>query len=246
MSGKYILIGVAIVVTGVVLSQVLWINFAGKAVPRPQVSRDEQLIGSQGTALRYVVLGDSTALSQGGEYAQGYATASAEFLAKQGHVVFWSNKAVSGARAKDVPQQLDKVLATAPDIVLIAVGANDVTHLGSPRSVVGSLGETVDALRVVQPDVKIIVTGAPDMGSVPRFPQPTRWFMGERTKQLNTAIEQFAQDEGVIFAPIARTTGPAFRQHPEYFAQDKFHPNTQGYALWTPVITDALRAALQD
>ena len=222
----------------------LWIKFNGSPIPRPDISNAPDVIGS-GKPLTFAVLGDSTAVSQGGLYERGYAKSSALHLSKN-YTVTWRNFAVSGARAKDVEtMQAIEAAKHKPDIVLVAVGANDVTHLTGINSVHDSLLQTINTLRQANKDVKIVLTGSPDMGSVPRLPQPARWFAGKRTVTVNEMVVKLAEEQQVTFAPIAAKTGPTFRQHPELFAGDKFHPLTEGYDIWTPVITDAIDIALK-
>ncbi|HSX16879.1 MAG TPA: SGNH/GDSL hydrolase family protein [Patescibacteria group bacterium] len=222
----------------VAIVELAWIKWSGSAVPRPDISRQPQTIGS-GAPLTYVVLGDSTAVSQGGDYAQGYATATAAYLART-HRVAWVNVGVSGARAKDVADaQAKQAVAFKPDVVLVAVGANDVTHVTSSASVRDSLQKTIAQLRAANPNVRIVLTGAPDMGAPPRIPQPLRWLAGIRTTQINKTIAGLADSDRVVFAPIADQTGPAFRANHNLFAADRFHPTTDGYKLWIPVLTRA-------
>ena len=237
-----IAIGIIAALFVFVLAEALYITYSGTPVSRPNIQRSEQMLG-QGPALRYVVMGDSTAVSQGGDYSSGYASKTAGYLA-QTHAVTWLNVAVPGARAADVDKkQLPQTLKESPDLVLIAVGANDITHLTPPSSVVSSIRHTITKLQQQNPNVRIVLTGSPDMGSVPRFPQPVRWFAGERTKSLNAHIIKLTSEKHVYFAPIAQQTGPEFRKHPELFAADKFHPTTDGYDLWTPVIIKTLQEA---
>lgn len=199
-----------------------------------------QTIG-KGPEHTYVVMGDSTAVSQGGDYQQGYAVQSAHYLAQR-YTLHWKNVAISGARAHDVAStQLASALIYHPDTVLIAVGANDVTHLTSIASVKQSLQHTITALRTANSAVVIVLTGAPDMGSVPRLPQPLRWLAGRRTKTVNKMVVKLCQEQHVRFAPIAEETGKLFRGHPELFSEDRFHPNTAGYKTWIPVIVKVLR-----
>jgi lysophospholipase L1-like esterase len=231
----YIVLCVVLFICG----EALWITYNGTPVSTPTIDRGAKTLGN-GAPLTLVVLGDSTAISQGGSYGKGYAMATAQYLAKDRQVT-WVNLAVSGARSHNVAdEQLSKALSYRPDVALVAVGANDVTHLTRYASARSSLQQTIKALRRVNPEIKIVLTGSPDMGSVPRFPQPVRWLAGERTKGLNRMVSQLAQDERVIFAPIAERTGPTFRRNPRLFAPDKFHPNTEGYRLWTPIITRSL------
>ena len=216
-----------------------WVKWSGTPVPEPDTPRTLQTIGT-GPERTYVVMGDSTAVSQGGEYKQGYAVQTAEHQAKN-YTVRWKNVAVAGARAADVDtKQLPEAVELMPDVVLIGVGANDVTHLTNIESVKQSLTHTIQELRNANSNVEIILTGSPDMGSVPRLPQPLRWVAGNRTKNINKMIVSLAKEQEVRFAPIAERTGKLFREHPELFASDKFHPNTEGYKTWTPVIIEAL------
>lgn len=218
---------------------IAWVWLSGSPVPRPTVSQGAMTIGA-GNPLVYVVLGDSTAVSQGSAYSEGYAVDSAAYLAEQ-HAVTWFNLAQPGARAGDVAaDQVGQAVRYMPDIVLIAAGANDVTHLTPLRSVKRSLQSAITALRKANPQVKIVLTGAPDMGSPRRIPPPLRQLAGIRTEYLNAAVRQLADGKSIVFAPIAEKTAPAFRANPELFASDKFHPNDAGYELWKPVIRQAL------
>lgn len=245
LAALVLLLGVALAVVAVNLYS---IRYGGSPVAVPAIPRGVEQYG-QGGPLTYVVMGDSTTIAQGGDYDQGYARQSARYLAVQGYAVRFVNVGVSGARAADIPaRQIPRLRETAgprPDVVLIAVGANDITHLTSTGTVARHLSDSIDRLRDLNPDVHVVLTGSPQMGSVPRFAQPVRWFAKVRTGQVNEAVKKLVASKNVTFAPIAEQTGPLFAAHPEYFAADKFHPNNSGYATWTPVVTSALNAALQ-
>ncbi len=224
-----------------IIAEALYIKHNGNRIATPTISRQEQHLG-RGTTIRYAILGDSTTLSQGGDYQRGYAVNSARHLAEH-HQVIWQNFGISGARASGVAQtQLPQALKFKPDIVLVAVGANDVTHLSNTHRVQAALEHIISSLQQQRPDVRIVLTGSPDMGSVPRFPWPVSHIADQKTKTINKMVLRVTQQYNVTFAPIAQETGPAFRAHPELFAADKFHPTDEGYDLWTPVIINALDA----
>lgn len=225
----------------VIISNVLIIKYRGTAVTAPEIPRDAEQYGT-GKPLTYVVFGDSTTIAQGGNYDKGYARTTARYLAAQGNAVRFYNFGVSGARAADIPaRQIPRLGDIRPDIVLVAVGANDVTHLTRAKDVIAALSKSIEQLRSKNPEVTILLTGSPQMGSVARFPQPTRYFAGVRTNQLNTAVVDLVQQKNVAFAPIAEKTGPLFAAHPEYFAADLFHPNDEGYATWSAVLIESLK-----
>ena len=197
--------------------------------------------GTAGPSLTYVILGDSTAAGVGGDYEQGIAVSTARALGRTRRVSM-SNFAVSGARMHDVrTRQLAAAVALRPSLVLLSAGANDVTHLTRVGSMRDDLRAIVEALRVANPDVKIVITGSPDMGSPPRIPRLLRGLASRRTKSVNRMFRAEAESLRLVFAPIAEVTGPLFRRDPTLFAADRFHPNDRGYATWIPVLDEALR-----
>jgi lysophospholipase L1-like esterase len=196
-------------------------------------------LGTRGPSLIYVVIGDSTGAGQGASYKDGIAMGTAAHLALT-HRVTMINLSVSGALAADViKRELPEACALKPDIVLLSVGANDATHFTSTSALLMQIVAIADGLRKSSPRVKIIVTGCPQMGAVPRFAQPLRWFAGVQTARINAVFRKAVVSRHIIWAHIADRTGAAFKRDPSLFANDKFHPNGRGYALWIPVINEA-------
>ena len=234
-----LLIGIGTLVAAVVIlliAEVIYIKYNGVPVAVPNIPRADESYGSAGSAIRFVVLGDSTAVGQGGSYDAGIARGSARHLG-QNHRVTLTNLAVSGARSKDVLlKQLPAAVRLKPDVVMIAVGANDITHFTPTKQIVSNVRQTLAALQAANPAVRIVLTGSPQMGAVPRFPQPIRFIAKVRTGQVNKALDSLLQNGQIVRAPIAEQTGPTFIKHPELFAPDKFHPGTNGYGVWLPVL----------
>jgi len=202
------------------------------------------LFGSSINARTYVVMGDSTAAGVGAAYDDGIAVGTARELAKS-HGVSLTNVAVSGARMADVVRdQLAAAGSAKPDIVLLAAGANDVTHLTPIGSMEKNLRTVVAALRAANPDVAIVVTGSPDMSTPPRVPRLLRRIAGWRSRHVNAMFRRVASELDVTFAPIADETGPLFARDRTLFDTDRFHPNARGYALWIAVLNSALDRAL--
>ena len=203
--------------------------------------RPPQAFGDSGTPTLYVVLGDSTAAGVGAPYDQGIAVLTAKHLGESRRVTL-HNFAVSGARIRGVlEQQLPSAEALKPDIVLMAVGANDVTHLTSIPSMRKRFREIIDRLRSVNPRVQVVITGSPDMGSPPRIPWLLRGTASLRAKLVNRMFRGESERLNVVLAPIAERTGPLFRRDRTLFDADRFHPNARGYATWVEVLKEVLR-----
>ncbi len=241
------LLKAAIVVAGIIIVFVLVVGVellvASRGAPQgfQNPSHAPQLFGHAPTTLTYVVLGDSTAAGQGADYQDGIAVSTAQFLAQKQSISL-INFGVSGARLQQVlSEQLPLAIAQKPDIVLISASANDVTHLTPTATISKQLRQVIEGLIASNCHVQIVLTGAPEMGSVPRFAWPLNAVAKLRTGEANAAVEQLATSTGVAFAPIAKETGPAFkRRQSQLFSADRFHPNAAGYRLWTDVLTVAL------
>ncbi len=218
------------------------VKYGGTPVDAPNIPRQPQVLGS-GRAINYLVLGDSTSIGQGADYQAGIAIGTAKHLAQKG-TVSMINLGVSGARSKDVQLlQLPKI-TQKPDVVLIAIGANDVTHITPLGMVKQSLQATTEALVKLNCNVKIVFTGSPAMGSVHRFPQPLRLVAGYRANQVNRIFTSLNDQYSTTLAPLAAKTGTAFAEDISLSAQDKFHPSAAGYALWVDVLNKSLDEAL--
>lgn len=203
--------------------------------------RPPMTFGESGAPAVYAVLGDSTAAGVGAPYDQGIAVLTAKHLGDSRRVTMY-NFAVSGARIRDVlEQQLTAAEALKPDIVLIAVGANDVTHLTSIPSMRKRFRRIIDRLRGVNPRVQVVITGSPDMGSPPRIPWLLRGTASLRARLVNRMFRSEAARLNVVLAPIAERTGPLFRRDRTLFDRDRFHPNARGYATWVEVLNEVLR-----
>ncbi|PLS76094.1 MAG: hypothetical protein CYG61_03920 [Actinobacteria bacterium] len=187
--------------------------------------------------LRMVWLGDSTAAGVGA--AEAGQTLARQVATGLGRPVQLDVLARSGARVADVVQdQLPAAAALNPDVVLVSVGANDVTHLTS----VASYARSWDRLRVPAP-ARLVALGIPDMGSPPRLAQPLRALAGWRGRRLDRAgARRVSRDAPATYVDIAGATGPAFRRDPErYFADDRYHPSAEGYRLWAEAVLEELR-----
>jgi len=196
-------------------------------------------------AITYVILGDSTAAGVGADYQQGIAIQTTAELSKT-HKVTMTNLGVSGARIHDVlVEQLPRAESLHPDLVLLAVAPNDVTHLTRISSMKRDLLAIVHRLRAANRDVVIVVTGSADMSTPPRIPRLLRGIAGARSRAVNRMFVSVANDEHLTFAPIAAKTGPLFKKDPSLFGPDRFHPNERGYAVWTAVINKAIAAAIR-
>jgi lysophospholipase L1-like esterase len=238
-----LIITLFVIILATLIVNVLAVVYNGKSVPVPVIYRESKTIG-KGDGLFYLILGDSTSIAQGAEYEHGFVIKTSKELAKKYRVTY-QNFGQSGARISDVAiSQMEESKMITPDIVLVAVGANDVTHLTSLKSIESSMLQIINELRSRNQSVKIIFTGAASMGDVQRFIWPTSWLLGKRTSEVNRVMERVSLKNDATFAYIAKKTGPKFATNPQYFAEDNFHPNNEGYSVWTEVLNQVIQQEL--
>lgn len=187
--------------------------------------------------LRVVWLGDSTATGVGVDRIEATMAWRVAEAATEGAVEL-TVLGRSGDQVHEVlDDQLPRLADADADLVLVAVGANDVTALTRVPTFRARYRELLTGLQGAAPAATIVVLGVPDLGVVPRLLPPLRQLAGVRAAQLDRVIEELAEESGVRYVEMADTTGPVFGSDPDrYFAADDYHPSGEGYRVWAEVV----------
>ncbi|MFE9452578.1 SGNH/GDSL hydrolase family protein [Streptomyces sp. NPDC006739] len=196
--------------------------------------------------LRLTMLGDSTAAGQGVHRAgqtPGALLASG-LAAVAERPVELRNVALPGARSDDLDRQVALVLsAPVPDICVIIVGANDVTHRMPPTRSVRHLSAAVRRLRTA--GAEVVVGTCPDLGTIEPVQQPLRWLARRTSRQLAAAQTIGAVEQGGRTVSLGDLLGPEFEANPrELFGPDNYHPSAEGYATAAMAVLPTVCAAL--
>jgi lysophospholipase L1-like esterase len=202
--------------------------------------------GRPGPALRVVLLGDSSAAGYGVyrvEETPGAFLASglAERADRRVHL---REFAVVGARTSDLATQIDRALAIQPDVTVVLIGANDVTH-AVPRAVsVRHLREGVRRLR--EAGVEVVVGTCPDLGTLGPLPPPLKQVARALSRQLAAAQTLVVIEQGGRTVSLGPILGPEFASAPALlFGPDQFHPSADGYRSVAAVLLPSVLAALK-
>ncbi|WP_459737549.1 SGNH/GDSL hydrolase family protein [Streptomyces sp. E-15] len=198
--------------------------------------------------LRLTMLGDSTAAGQGVHRAgqtPGALLASG-LAAVAEHPVELRSVALPGAQSDDLDRQVALVLsspAPVPDICVIMVGANDVTHRMPPARSVRHLSAAVRRLRTA--GAEVVVGTCPDLGTIEPVQQPLRWLARRASRQLAAAQTIGAVEQGGRTVSLGDLLGPEFEANPrELFGPDNYHPSAEGYATAAMAVLPTVCAAL--
>lgn len=199
--------------------------------------------------VRMVMLGDSGGAGLGAAaaadtpavlVAHGLAAAS-------GRAVELRNLSVVGARTSGVLPQVTAALevfdGAGPEVAVVMVGANDVTHRVPARVSIRNLTAVVSALR--ETGCTVVVACCPDLGTVEPVPNPLR-LIGRRLSRTLAAAQAMATDAaGGHAVELGALLGPEFAAEPgSYFSEDRFHPSSVGYRRAAEVILPTLLHAV--
>jgi lysophospholipase L1-like esterase len=201
--------------------------------------------GRPGPAIKVVLLGDSSAAGYGVERVEEtpgalLASGAAERADRR---VYLRAFARVGARSSDLAGQLDRALPIEPDVAVILIGANDVTHRVRPAASVGDLAEAVRRLK--EAGVAVVVGTCPDLGTVKPIPAPLKQVARTWSRRLAAAQTIAVLEGGGRTVSLGSVLGPEFAAAPALmFGPDRFHPSAAGYRSLAGVLLPSVLAAL--
>lgn len=199
-----------------------------------------------GDTVDLLVLGDSIAAGLGADGPRGTLGARlARHVSKRTErAVRLRTAAVVGAESSALEHQLAALPADyVPDVAVVVVGGNDVTHRVPVSVSVGHLRDCVRTLRAQ--GTEVVVGTCPDLGALRPVPQPLRALGSRASRQLAAAQRSAALAEGAWAVSLADVVGPFFITNPdEMFSLDRFHPSTLGYKRTAKAMLPSVLAAL--
>lgn len=197
--------------------------------------------------LRLALLGDSIAYGVGADHPS-HTLAERLRAALEGRgddTVEPRVFAVSGARSAGLPAQVRRALSWQPQLAVMVIGANDLTHFVPHDEAAGHLQRAVRDLRAQ--GVEVVVAPAPDLSIVPHVPPAMRPLVQAGSRALRTAQVAAVLAEGGRVADPTASTADAFATNRSLFSRDRFHPSSAGYEVIAnallPVVIEAATAA---
>jgi lysophospholipase L1-like esterase len=141
------------------------------------------------------------------------------------------NRGFGGSTIPEVSYYAKRVIYKyQPSVVVFYCGDNDLASSDPPALAFQNfkkfIGETEKNLK-----------GTPIV-FISAKPSPSRWNLWRNYQQFNAMVEQFANNRpNLRYVDISSTLLDANGQpDPAFFAEDKLHLNSQGYAKWTAVL----------
>jgi lysophospholipase L1-like esterase len=200
-----------------------------------------------GAPCRFLVLGDSTGVGMGAVHPHQTigATIANGVAAFSGRPVELTNVAVIGAESTDLDGQVERALERVPDpeIAVVLIGANDVTHRIDKAIAVRHLEMAVRRLR--EAGAEVVVGTCPDLGAIEPVPQPLRLLARRWSRDLAAAQTVAVVEAGGRAVSVGDMLSEAFSAEPKVmFSEDRFHPSPAGYARVAAALLPTVSAAL--
>ncbi|GAB3779551.1 SGNH/GDSL hydrolase family protein [Nocardioides ungokensis] len=201
--------------------------------------------GRPGPAIKVALLGDSSAAGYGVDRVEEtpgalLASGLAERADRRVHL---REFAVVGAQTSDLAAQIDRAFPTGPDVAVILIGANDVTHTVLPSHSVRQLSEGVRRLR--EAGIAVVVGTCPDLGTIKPIAPPLKQIARAWSRRLAAAQTIAVVEEGGRTVSLGSILGPEFAAAPAIlFGPDQFHPSADGYRSLVTVLLPSTLAAL--
>jgi lysophospholipase L1-like esterase len=231
---------------GLLLAQAAWARrVIGPRRPDPPDCSGVYGPGLSGEPIGLAVLGDSAACGYGMEDPDQtpgalLAAGLAEHAQRPVRVAV---HAAVGAESRHLDGQIDRALESSPDVAVIVIGTNDVTHSVRPSESVRLLGAAVRRLRAA--GCEVVVGTCPDLGTVRPIATPLRQVARVWSRRLAAGQTIAVVEAGGRTVSLGALLGPEFDREPgHYFGPDRFHPSAAGYESVVVALLPTIAAAI--
>jgi lysophospholipase L1-like esterase len=205
-------------------------------LPEPAGSREG--VTGKGPLLRLLVLGDSAGAGVGAA-SQDQALTGRIVAGLRGRFrVEFRLVACTGATTASTLRQLERIDAFPADAAVASLGVNDVTGDVGVEKFLARQRRLHELLRAKFGARLILASGLPPMDRFPALPQPLRWYLGARARELDRALARALPDgRGAEYLPL---DGEFDAGH---MAADGFHAGPAVYEAWGAAAARRIGAA---
>lgn len=234
-------LGISALATGALAGTQVFLASRRALILEPPSAPSNEFGDARLPRLHFIVIGDSTSVGIGATSVEcTYPWLLAAHLAGKFRVRL-DVIGRAGARVFDAAGEFAPSAAELrPDVVLVGIGANDVTHLTSLKRFAEQLRSVITVLEAAGGELLVALGPRFD---APVLPRPLRHFVKARARRINRTIERVARSSGVEVLDLPGSIGRAFAIDRGLYSADGFHPSDRGYALWAEVMKDKVMAA---
>lgn len=148
-------------------------------------------------------------------------------LLGQDFTVSWHLDALTGATTRSTLARLDDASPKPLDVIVLALGVNDVTRLTPAPLWLRAKRDLLARLDTLYQPGQVYFSGMPPLRHFPLLPEPLRWTLARHSERLERRLIPFLKTQHhCTYVPFDVPLDPAM------MAPDGFHPGAQVYALW--------------
>ncbi len=186
-------------------------------------------ISADNEPINFLAIGESTIAGVGAkDHTEALTGQFAKHLSwKLGKSVRWHALGVSGITIeRTIKELIPQIPQTKMDVILVALGGNDVFQLSTPKKFRQDLTKLLSLIRQNYPNSKIFVANVPMVRDFIALPNPTRYVLSRLAKMHHfNAKELISEFENVFYYE------PQGKFVAEHYS-DGIHPSATGYDLW--------------
>jgi len=182
-----------------------------------------------GDTVRLLAIGESTVAGVGvDDIRDAVGGRFAHHLREMtGLTVEWHSSGVSGITVR---RTIDEVLPGLPekefDLMVIALGGNDVFRLNSPNRFRNDMKELIGLLRKHSPSAGVFLANVPMIRDALALPHPLKYVLAKLAKMQHfNSIDMVSELERVYYFDEVKRVG-------DDFFSDGIHPSKTGYDNW--------------
>ena len=191
--------------------------------------------------LRLLFVGDSTMAGVGVQYqsaALAFQVASS-VATRLGRSVRWQLVAKSGVNTSQALEFVKGPELLPADVLVTALGVNDVTSQRSPYQFVADYEELIDELSKRVGAQFAVISGLPPLHLTPATPQPLRWYLGRYAHLLDEGLQRWiGTQQNVAYVSLQ------WASNPKDMAEDGFHPGENQYRVWAELVAESIASLL--
>lgn len=194
--------------------------------------------GERADEIKLLAVGESTVAGVGARNHNEALTGqfARHLSAATGKAVRWRAVGESGITVRETVRKLVAHLPDEPfDVILIALGGNDVFRLSSPRRWRREMTKLIEILTAKYPNAEILLANVPMVRDFRAMPNPLRFVLSRLAK-----LQHFNSREFV--APLANVRYfDCVKRVDDDFFSDGIHPSARGYDLWARDLVEFMK-----
>ncbi len=196
----------------------------------------EGMIEGDNQIIRLLTIGESTVAGIGAKsHSEAFTGQFSRHLSlKTKKTVKWSVLGESGITIeRTINELVPRILRNGHDLIVVALGANDVFAAKSPQSFRANMKRLLKVLHDQNPEAKIFLANVPMVRDFLALPNPLRFVLSRLAKLHHfNMIELVSKMKDVYyFSEVERVD--------DDFFSDGIHPSVKGYDLWTESMVES-------